>query len=88
MNTKMEQTPKFEMTRADLEQLGRGQYAYVRPLDAEQAKSLIGGAMNIPGDGEFYCLYMADGTPVSISDTREAAIANAMANDLTTVHLN
>ncbi len=88
MITKIEHTPKFEMSRADLEQLGRGEVAYVRTLDADQARSLMGAQVEMPLEGEFFCLYMADGTPVSISDSREAAIANAMVNDLTPLHLN
>lgn len=86
MNAK--KPPRFEMKRADLEQLGRGHLAYVRSMGADEAKALMGQRFQVPAGSQFFCLYMADGTPVSISDSREAAIANAMVNDLTPMRLN
>ncbi len=82
-------TPVFAMTRAELEQLGRGHLAYVRPINSRQARDMAGGNIDLPDDDtELFCLHMADGTPVSISSTREAAIANAKVNDLTPVALH
>ena len=81
-------TPKFEMTRDQLEALGRGSVAYVRSIDVDKVRSMIGQDAEFPEESTYYCLYMADGTPVSISGSREAALATAEQHDLTpmTVH--
>ena len=92
MTDKQRKVPEFEMTRHELEQLGRGQLAYVRPIGSEQAKTMMGADApvdtSIDAGVELFCLYMADGTPVSISSTQKAAIANAMVNDLQLMPLN
>ena len=77
------QTPKFEMTREQLAALGNGEVAYVRSIDAEKVKVMLGPTATVPAEAEFYCLYLADGTPVSISGSRTAALASAREHDLT-----
>ncbi len=77
-----EQSPKFEMTREQLAALGSGEVAYVRSIGSEQVKGMLGPAASVPEEAEFYCLYLADGTPVSISGSREAAVASAVAHEL------
>jgi hypothetical protein len=86
--TNLKPAPEFSMTRAELEQLGRGEVAYVRPIGSAEARSLMGEEAPVADGGHYFCLHMADGTPVSISSTQEAAIANAMVNDLTPLRLN
>ena len=52
------------------------------------AKLLGPQKINVPGDIRLYCLYGADGTPMSISASFEAAFAAAREHELTpvTVH--
>ena len=52
------------------------------------AKLLGPQQINVPGDIKLYCLYGADGTPMSISGSFEAAFAAAREHELTpvTVH--
>ena len=87
-HTDLKPVPEFSMTRAELEQLGRGQVAYVRQIGPAEARTLMGADAPFTEEGHYFCLHLADGTPVSISNTQEGAIANAMVNDLTALRLN
>lgn len=88
MSVQDKNIPKFEMSRAELEELGRGRIAYVRPIGSSEARTLMGADIMVKDGDILFCLYMADGTPLAISSTPEAAIANAMVNDLQPMRLN
>lgn len=79
---------KFEMTREDLAALGRREVAYVRAIDVAQVKDMIGSDADVPDEAQFYCLYLADGTPVTIAGSREAAAASAEEHDLMTISVH
>ena len=65
-----------------LQSLGGGVLGYVREIAAQDAKTMLGEGMVIPPQAKLYCLYNADGTPISISGSREAAIGSAFEHDL------
>jgi hypothetical protein len=67
----------------DLAQLGGGVLGYVREIEADEAKALLGKKARVPAKAKLFCLYNADGTPLSISGSREAAIGSALEHDLT-----
>jgi hypothetical protein len=72
----------------DLAVLGNGALGYIREIEPGHAAKLLGPQINLPGDIRLYCLYGADGTPMSISGSVEAAFAAAREHELTpvTVH--
>jgi hypothetical protein len=76
MNTAVKLSPE------NLQSLGGGVLGYVREIAAEDAKSMLGEGMVIPLKAKLFCLYNADGTPISISGSREAAIGSAFEHDL------
>lgn len=76
MNTAEKLSPQ------QLQGLGGGVLAYVREIAANEAKSMLGERMVIPAEAKLYCLYNADGTPISISGSKEAAIGSAFEHDL------
>lgn len=80
MNTQSEK--KIEFSDAEFAQLGGGAVAYVKEIDTDDAIKLVGTRMNVPQGARLFALYGADGTPVSISGTREAAVANAVQHEL------
>jgi hypothetical protein len=81
MNAK--ETAKFPgLSPAELAQLGGGALAYIREIEGKEAIRLIGARAAVPPEARLYCLYGADGTPVSISDSREAAIGSAFEHAL------
>jgi hypothetical protein len=72
---------KLKLTDTEFAQLGDGHLAYIREIDAEQASILLGELPGPPGS-PLFCLYAADGTPMAISVSKQAAMANAIANQL------
>lgn len=71
------------LTPEDLASLGGGVLGYVREIEADEAKQLLGPKAAVPPKSKLFCLYNADGTPISISGSREAAIGSALEHDLT-----
>lgn len=71
-----------DLSPAELAQLGGGALAYIREIEGKEAIRLIGGQAAVPPDAKLFCLYAADGTPVSISGSREAAIGSAFEHEL------
>jgi hypothetical protein len=71
------------LTTEQLARLGGGVLGYVREIQAKDAKAMLGEATIIPAQAKLFCLYNADGTPVSISGTREAALGSAFEHELT-----
>lgn len=70
------------LSDSDFAALGDGHLAYVREIDSESATSLVGKPLAVaPGD-HIYAVYGADGRPLAITDSRAAAIANAVEHEL------
>jgi hypothetical protein len=79
MNIEMK---KLDVSSQELAILGDGTFGYIREIGATDAVKLLGPKINVPDGARLFCLYAADGTPMSISGTREAALANAMEHEL------
>ena len=62
--------------------LGGGHLAYVREIDSDKATSLIGKPVAVDPGTHIYAVYGADGSPLAITDSRAAAIANAVEHEL------
>ena len=73
---------KSTRTQAELARLGGAELAYIREIAADAAADLLGDTVEIPSAQQLFCLYLADGTPIAISGSREAAVANAFEHDL------
>ena len=68
--------------------LGGGQVAYVREIKSEEVKTLFPQAPMIAPGTKLYSLQAADGTPSIVTDSREAALANAREHELDTVSVH
>jgi hypothetical protein len=73
---------------ADLASLGVGQMAYVKPLRSDDVARLFPQAPKIQPGRQLFALLSASGEPILLTDTRDAAVANAWAHDLETVSLH
>ena len=73
---------------AALAALGEGQVAYVKPLRSDDVRRLFPQAPQIQPGLQLFALLSASGVPIMLTDSRDAAVANAWANDLTTVSLH
>ena len=70
------------MSRKEFRQLGDGEVAYIKQLNLELARKLF-PALGEKLEGiDLYAVLGADGTPLALTDSRTAAIANAIENDL------
>ena len=88
-----------EMNRIDAEldvspealaHLGDGRIAYVKTIRSEDVGALFPQAAVPPlQPGQIlFALHAADGTPIMLTDSREAAIANAWSQELETVSVH
>ncbi len=68
--------------------LGGGSLAYLREIRSEDIARLFPQAPPVEPGLQLFALLAADGTPIVVTDTRDAALANAYANELTTVSVH
>jgi hypothetical protein len=71
-----------------LAHLGDGQIAYVKTVLSEDVRKLFPQAPQIAPGVRLFSLHAADGTPIMLTDSREAAIANAWSQELETVSVH
>jgi hypothetical protein len=77
------------ITQEALAQLGDGRIAYVKPVSSEQVAALFPQAAEEIAPGtQLFALHAADGTPIMLTDSREAAVANAWSHELETVSVH
>ena len=81
---------KLNMSPEALAQLGDGRIAYLKTVRSEDVHSLFPEAEipQMPPGQKLFALHAADGTPIMLTDSREAAIANAWSQELETVSVH
>jgi hypothetical protein len=85
---KEDRRKRAPMTRTEFAHLGDGEVAYIRQLDSDAAERLFPALSDAPKGIDLYALLGADGTPIALTDSRTAAIANAIENDLVPVSVH
>ena len=80
--------PAIRLGPAEFAALGEGQVAYVKPMQSDEVKRLFPQAPALAPGLQLFALLSASGTPILLTDSRDAAVANAWANDLQTVALH
>ena len=73
--------PRVSLEALDLAHLGEGHIAYVKQIRSEDVPGLFPQAPTIAPGLKLFALHAADGTPIMLTDSREAAIANAWSNE-------
>jgi hypothetical protein len=68
--------------------LGDGKIAYVKTIRAEDVQRQFPQAPELAPGTLLYALHAADGTPIMLTDSREAAVANAWSQELETVSVH
>jgi hypothetical protein len=76
------------ITQEALAQLGDGRLAYVKAINSEDVANLFPQAPKIAPGIKLFALHSADGTPIMLTDTREAALANAWSQELEPVSVH
>jgi hypothetical protein len=83
-----EQTEKPIMSPQAFAVLGGGKIAYVKPIKSDDVHELYPQAPEMQPGMQLFALHAADGTPILVTDTREAAVANAWNNELEAVSVH
>jgi hypothetical protein len=78
----------IEITPEALAHLGDGEIAYVRTIRSEDVRTLFPQVPDIEPGLKLFALHAADGTPIMLTDSREAAVANAASQQLETVSVH
>ena len=76
------------LSRRELAELGDGEVAYIKQIDADSAERLFPALSTAPKGIDLFAVLGADGTPLALTDSRSAAIANAIENDLVPVSVH
>ncbi|MBV9636315.1 MAG: DUF1150 domain-containing protein [Methylobacteriaceae bacterium] len=86
LNSKFPDRPP--MSPDEFAHLGGGLIAYVRAIRSEEVGELFPGAPSIRPGLQLFALLAADGTPILLTDSKDAALANAAQHELQTLSLH
>jgi hypothetical protein len=70
------------MSQRELARLGGGQIAYIRIMSTDEAKALFPTVEDLPNGINLFALHAADGTPIALTDSRQAAVGHAREGEL------
>lgn len=77
-----------DLTPQQFAHLGSGAVAYLKAIRSEDAKNLFPNAPTIRPGLQLFALLGADGSPILLTDSKDAAIANAWEHQLETVSVH
>ena len=83
-----DKSARLVMSQLELARLGGGHVAYIKKLSSDEAKKLFPAIEGLPRGINLFALHAADGTPIVLTDSRQAAIGHAFDDELViaTVH--
>lgn len=76
------------MSELELSRLGGGEIAYIKTLSTAEASRMFPTVKGLPKGIQLFSLHAADGTPIALTDTLQAAIGHAEEDDLAIAPLN
>ncbi len=85
---KLDQSKSPPFSEEQFAHLGGGSLAYVRELRSEDVGKLFPQAPPIQPGLQLFALLGADGVPIVLTDSRDAALANALQHELQTVSVH
>jgi hypothetical protein len=68
--------------------LGGGKIAYEKAIRSEDVSTMFPQAPQLQPGMQLFALHAADGTPMMLTDSREAAVASAWSQELETVSVH
>jgi hypothetical protein len=69
------------ISEMELARLGGGEIAYIRSMTTDEAMKLY-AVKGLPSGIDVYALTAADGTPIALTDSRQAALGHARGDKL------
>ena len=76
------------LTPQEFAHLGDGALAYVKAINSEDVSRLFPQAPPLRPGVKLFALLGADGSPILLTDSKDAALANALEHQLETVSLH
>ena len=76
------------LTQDQLAQLGEGLIAYVKAIRSDDVGTMFPEIPGVKPGVQLFALLGANGRPLILTDSRDAAVANAMQNELHMVSLH
>jgi hypothetical protein len=76
------------LTPAEFAALGAGEVAYLKPMTSDEIVRVFPQAPEIEPGLKLFALVSADGAPILVTDSRDAATANAWEHDLKMVSVH
>lgn len=70
------------MSEVELARLGGGHIAYIRELTSDEARQMFPTVQGLPTGINLFALHGADGTPIALTDSKQAALGHAMDDEL------
>lgn len=80
--TKDRTMPEPIMSVLEFQSLGGGEVAYIKEMTADEAERMFPAIENLPRGIALFALTAADGTPIMVTDSLNAAAAQARSDDL------
>ena len=77
-----------ELSLEELAQLGNGALSYIREIEGRDVIRMVGPQAQIAPDAKLFCLFNANGSPISISGSHEAAVGSAVEHELIPISLH
>ena len=70
------------MSMSELAKLGGGKVAYIKIMTPDEAKEMFPAIEGLPAGINLFALHAADGTPLALTDSHQAAVGHAMGDEL------
>lgn len=70
------------ISEIELARLGDGQVAYIKAMSSAEARRMFPSVKGLPRGIDLYALHAADGTPIALTDSRQAAVGHAIDGEL------
>jgi hypothetical protein len=81
-NLGQEYSQLHKISEGQLAELGGGKVAYIKSMSSDEANKMYPAVKGLPKGIELFALHAADGTPIALTDSRQAAIGHAMGDQL------
>ena len=70
------------MSQRELAALGGGKLAYIKVMSSDEAKEMYPAIEDLPSGLQLFALQAADGTPIALTDSLQAAMGHAIGDEL------
>ena len=82
------QPTQLIMSDVELANLGDGEVAYIKVLTCDEAREMFPSVEGLPNGISLFSLHGADGTPIALTDSMQAAMGHAMEDELAIASLH